>query len=147
MKLNQLSLFLQNEPGALTRPCRALAAAGINIVTFALGDAQQFGILRLIVADPDKARGVLEAGGFLVKATEVVAIQVEDRPGGLADVLGVLEQARINVEYCYACTLKQGDRGVMVFRFSDPAAARDILAANGVRVLTLEELHGTPTPG
>lgn len=140
MKLSQLSLFLQNQPGALTRPCRVLAEAGVNIVTFALADAQQFGILRLIVQDPEQARSVLEQQGFLVKFTEVVAIQVEDRPGGLADVLETLEKARINVEYCYACTLKQGNKGVLVFRFGDPVAAIATLASTGVRVLTPAEL-------
>lgn len=142
MKLSQLSLFLQNEPGALTRPCRVLAEAGVNIVTFALADAQQFGILRLIVQDPAQARGVLEQHGFLVKSTEVVAIQVEDRPGGLADVLEALEKARINVEYCYACTLKQGNKGVLVFRFGDPCAAMATLEKHGIRALTPAELCG-----
>jgi hypothetical protein len=140
MKLKQLTLFLQNEPGALTVPCRTLAAAGINIITFALADTQQFGILRLIVREWEKAREVLEQSGCLVKVTEVVAIEVEDRPGGLARVLEVLEGARINVEYVYAFTRKQGDRAVLVFRFAEPDAAIEALRAAGVGVLDAEEV-------
>ncbi len=140
MKLKQLSLFLQNEPGALTVPCRLLAAAGINIITFAMADAQQFGILRLIVRDWEKARQVLEQSGCLVKETEVVAVEVIDRPGGLAEVLEVLEKARINVEYVYAFTLKKGNRGVLVFRFTDTDAAIATLRAGSIHVLDAEEL-------
>jgi hypothetical protein len=140
MKLKQLSLFLQNEPGALTAPCRHLAAAGINLVTFCLADAQQFGILRIITSDATKAKEVLEQAGCLVKTTEVVAIEVEDRPGGLAHVLEILERNRVNVEYVYAFTIKQGNKGTLVFRFTDPDAAIAILNKEGVTMLESEEL-------
>jgi hypothetical protein len=146
MKLKQLSLFLQNEPGALTAPCRLLAAAGVNIITFALADTQQFGIFRLIVREPDRAKEVLEQNGCLVKVTEVVAIEVEDRPGGLVRVLDVLEQTRVNVEYVYAFTMKQGNHGVLVFRFSNPDAAIQALQAHHVTLLESEELFRRLSP-
>ena len=108
MKLKQLSLFLQNEPGALTGPCRLLAEAGINLITFSLADTRQFGILRVIVRDWEAAQRLLEENGHLAKLTDVVAIEVEDKPGGLVNILTVLERDGINVEYVYAFTLKQG---------------------------------------
>lgn len=141
MKLKQLSLFLQNEPGALTGPCRLLAAAGINLITFALADTRQFGILRLIVRDWEAAQRLLEQNGYLAKLTDVVAIEVEDKPGGLVNVLTVLERDGINVEYVYAFTLKQGNKGVLVFRFADPDAAIRQLQTAQIRVLDAEELE------
>src|SRR5512136_831771 len=106
MKLNQLSVFLENKPGALSAPCRLLAQAGINIQTFSLADTQQFGILRLMVHDWAQAKALLEKQGYVVKVTEVVALEVPDRPGGLADLLELVERAGINVEYMYAFTVK-----------------------------------------
>ena len=135
MKLNQLSIFLENKPGALSSPCRLLAKAGINILTFALADTQQFGILRLMVHDWEKAKEVLEKHGYVVKLTEVVALEVPDRPGGLADLLEVVEQAKVNVEYMYAFTVKQSGKGLLAFRFNDPDAAIKALQARNVNVV------------
>jgi hypothetical protein len=140
MKLKQLSLFLENKPGALSAACRLLGDAQVNIHTFALADTQQFGILRLIVRDWQKAKLTLENNGFVVKITEVVAVEVADRPGGLAEVLEVIEQARINVEYMYAFTIKQNRYGWMVFRFDNPDAAIQALLAKGLRVVEAEQL-------
>jgi hypothetical protein len=140
MKLKQLSLFLQNEPGALTAPCRLLAHAGVNLITLSLADTQQFGILRLIVRDWEAAQRLLEQNGYLAKLTDVVAVEVEDKPGGLVNILTVLEQGGINVEYVYAFTLKHGNRGVLVFRFTDPDAAIRQLQSAQIRVLDAEEL-------
>jgi len=123
MTLKQLSVFLENKPGALSRPCRLLGDAGINIQTFALADTQQFGILRLVLHQWDEAKQLLEKNGFAVKVTEVVAVEVPDRPGGLAELLEVLERARINVEYMYAFTVKQNGKGLMIFRFDQPELA------------------------
>ena len=87
-------MFVENSPGHLRAPCQALADAGINLATLSLADTQQYGILRLIVRDWQRAKAVLEAAGFVVNVTEVLAIEVPDRPGGLADVLRAIEQAR-----------------------------------------------------
>ena len=81
MKLSQISLFLENKPGRLSEPCRVLANAGINILALSLADAEQFGILRLVMRDWEKAKKVLEEANFVVNVTEVVALEVEDRPG------------------------------------------------------------------
>jgi hypothetical protein len=101
MKLKQLSLFLENRPGQLRAPCEALAAAGIDLLTMSLADTAQFGILRFIVRDPERAMAVLEEAGMVVRVTEVVPVEVENEPGGLAEVLARIEEAGLGVEYMY----------------------------------------------
>jgi hypothetical protein len=140
MTIKQLSVFLENKPGALTRPCRLLAEAGINIQTFALADTQQFGILRLVVHDWQQAKKVLEQNGCVVKVNDVVALEVPDRPGGLADLLEVLESAHVNVEYVYAFTAKQDGNGLMLFRFDEPDKAIAKLQANKFSTVSTAEL-------
>ena len=140
MKINQLSLFLENKPGHLSQVADKLAEAGVNILTLSLADTQQFGILRLIVRDWQKARDVLEQAGWVAKVTEVVATEVEDRPGGLAKVLQVIEQADTNIEYMYAFTFRRGDRAVLIFRFDDPDEAVSVLTGSGIEVISEEEL-------
>jgi len=136
MKIKQLSLFLENNPGALSRPVRLLAQAGYNILTLSIADTSQFGILRLILRDGEPARALLEKNGFVVKVTDLVAVGVDDRPGGLAEVLEVVETAGLNVEYVYALTEKRGGRAILAFRFADPDAALRMLRQHGVNVLT-----------
>lgn len=141
MKLKQLSLFLENKPGRLTLPCKALADAGINIVTLSLADTQQFGILRLIVRDWQKAKEALEKSGCVVNVTEVVAIEVEDRPGGLAEVLAAIDAVGANIEYMYAFTFRRADRAVLIFRFEDPDAALQSLQGKGINVVASVDLY------
>ncbi|MCL5098057.1 MAG: ACT domain-containing protein [Candidatus Omnitrophica bacterium] len=132
MKIKQLSLFLENKPGSLSLPCRALAQAGLNILTLSLADTEQYGILRLVVPEWERAKKVLETAGCVVKVSEVEAIEVPDRPGGLAEVLEAAEKAGINVEYMYAFTVKRAGKSVLVFRFDEPDAAIEKLQAQGV---------------
>ncbi|MBN1675820.1 MAG: ACT domain-containing protein [Kiritimatiellae bacterium] len=135
MKIRQLSVFLENKPGHLNSVCRALAKEGINILTLSLADTQQFGILRLIIKECDSAREILEKEGAVVKVTEVVAAEVDDKPGGLADILEALEKGGVNIEYMYAFAAKRGERAVLVFRFDDPDAAIQTLQRAGENVL------------
>ena len=102
MKIHQLSLFAENKPGHIIAPCRLLAREGINIRALSLADTQRFGILRMIVSDWEKATAAAGEAGFVVKVTEVVAVEVADRPGGLAHDLGIFEGTAINIEYMYA---------------------------------------------
>lgn len=140
MKLKQLSVFLENKPGQLTIPCKALAEAGINITTLSLADTHQFGILRLLIREHVRAKKVLEDAGCVVNITEVVAIDVPDRPGGLAEVLEVIEAGKINLEYMYAFTYRKHDEALMVFRFEDPDAAIKLLQSKGFKIVSSEEL-------
>ncbi len=135
MKIQQISLFLENKPGHLNAICRTLAEAGINIVTLSLADTQQFGIVRLIVEEWQKAKEVLEAAGYVVNVREVVAAAVADRPGGMAEILDVIGRAGVNIEYMYAFTFRHGKEAVLVFRFDNPDRAIDALKAAGRDVL------------
>jgi hypothetical protein len=135
MKLHQLSIFSENKPGHVVEPCRLLAREGIDIRALSLADTQRFGILRMIVSDWQKAKALLETSGAVVKVTEVLAVEVPDRPGGLADVLGVLEGSGINIEYMYAFPFVRGEKAVLIFRFDKPDAAVTHLAQHGVNVL------------
>ena len=140
MKLKQLSLFLENKPGALSAPVKLLAGAKINLLTLSIAEAQQYGILRLIVRDWEAAKQLLERNGLLVKVTDVLAIEVADRPGGLAAILAALEEAGINLEYMYAFTLKRDSKGVLVFRFDDPDNAIRALQKNNINIVGSVEL-------
>ena len=141
MKLNQLSVFLENKPGRLSEPCKALANAGINILTLSLADTEQFGILRLIVRDWKRAKEVIETAGGVVNVTQVVAIEVPDRPGGLEEILQVVEKAGINIEYMYAFTYRSEDRAIIVFRFENPDEAIRVLQGAGVKAIGDVELY------
>ena len=142
MKINQLSVFLENKPGKLSVPCTALADAGMNILTLSLADTHQFGILRLIIKEWEKAQQVLTAAGCVVNVTEVVAIEVVDRPGGLQKILSIIEAANVNLEYMYAFTARAGDKAVLVFRFEDPDKALAALQDKGISVIEdIETFH------
>jgi hypothetical protein len=140
MKIHQISLFAENKPGHISAPARLLAKEGIDIRALYLADTQDYGILRLIVADWQKAAGLLEAQGFVVKVTEVLAVEVADRPGGLADVLGALDGSGINIEYMYAFPYFRGDQAILIFRFNDPDAAIERLQSAGINLVASEEL-------
>ena len=140
MKIQQISLFAENKPGHIAAPARLLAQEGIDIRALYLADTQQYGIVRMIVSDWQKAAALLESHGFVVKVTEVLAVEVPDRPGGLADVLGALDGTGINIEYMYAFPNACDNRAILIFRFSDPDAAIARLQTAGVNLLPSDEL-------
>jgi hypothetical protein len=142
MKIHQLSLFAENKPGHLAAPCRLLAREGIDIRALSLADTQRYGILRIIVSDWRKALKLLEDGGFVVKVTEVLAVEVPDRPGGLAEVLAHFEGTGINIEYVYAFPFGRAEKAILIFRFNDPDAAIDRLLKAGINVLASGEVYG-----
>jgi hypothetical protein len=135
MKIQQISLFLENKPGHLNAICRTLADAQLNIVTLSLADTQQFGIVRLIVKEWQRAKQVLEAAGYVVNVREVVAAAVPDRPGGMAEMLDIIGKAGVNIEYMYAFTFRHGEEAILVFRFDNPDRAIEALKAAGRDVL------------
>ena len=140
MKVKQLALFLENKLGALSRPVKLLAKAKLNILTLSIADTEQFGILRFVVRDWQKARRRLEQAGFVVKVSDMVAIEVADKPGGLAKLLVQLEKARVNLEYMYGFTLKTEGKGLLAFRFRDPDRAIAALRKAGVGPLRSTDL-------
>ena len=141
MHVEQISIFIENKFGRLAEVTRVLGDAGINIRTLSLADTSDFGILRLIVNDTDKAKAVLKEKGFTVNKTEVVAVEIPDRPGGLADILQVLDADGINVEYMYAFTFRSRGWAVLVFRFEDPDAAVATLKGKGVQIVSSADLY------
>jgi hypothetical protein len=140
MKLKQLSLFLENKPGALSAPVKLLAGANINILTLSISEARQYGILRLIVRDWEAAKKILEKNGLVVKVTDVLAIEVSDHPGGLAGILVALEDTGINLEYMYPFALKRDSKGFFLFRFDDPDKAIAVLQKNKINIVGSAEL-------
>jgi hypothetical protein len=141
VKIRQLSLFLENRPGQLRFPVKVLGDAGIDILTMSLADTQQFGILRLVVKDCERAKKVLADAGVVVNVTEVLAVDVPDRPGGLASVLEAFEKAGLGIEYMYpSAERERGKTATLLFRLEDPDRAAKLLEANGVRVVSAEEL-------
>ena len=139
MTIKQISVFLENRPGHLAETCRALADAGVSIITLSLADTREFGIARLIVDNWEKARDILSAAGRVVNVRDVVAVTVADRPGGMADVLAALDAAGVNVEYSYAFAFHHGEKAVLVFRFENNARALEALAAAGITVLAFSD--------
>jgi len=140
MKIRQLSIFIENKPGHLRNACRLLADAGIDIETMALADTEQFGILRFIIKDWQKAKTILETQGLVVRETELVAVLVDDRPGGLADLLEAIDHAELNIEYMYGFASRIAGKAVMVLRFNDPDEALKALAASNVMIISDDEL-------
>ncbi|MGE5551969.1 MAG: ACT domain-containing protein [Bacteroidota bacterium] len=141
MKVKQISVFLENKSGRLAKVSRTLGDREINIRALSIADTTDFGILRLIVSDPDQALTALKSEGFTVSATEVIAVQVQDRPGGLADILGILESAGINIEYMYAFVGKALDDAVVVFRVEEIDRAIGLLGEKGVTLLRGDQVY------
>lgn len=142
MQVEQISVFLENKTGRMSEVTAILAEAGINIRALALADTSDFGVLRLIVDDNERASSVLKENGFTVGRTEVVAVEVEDRPGGLNKILEILGGAELNVEYMYAYVRHSGRDAVMIFRFDNASAAIEVLRNNGVAIIEKEQLDG-----
>lgn len=141
MNVEQISIFIENKSGRLADVTTVLSNAGVNIRALSLAETSDFGILRLIVSDTETAFRELRSAGFTVTKTEVVAIEVPDRPGGLAGILNVLKDAGINVEYMYAFVQKSGEHALVVFRFDEPGKAVSVLAGSGIRILDGKELY------
>jgi hypothetical protein len=137
--ITQLSVFSENKPGHINAPCRLLAEAGINLRALSLPDTQPFGVLRLIVSDSARAAKLLEDAGFVVKQSEVVGVEVPDRPGGMYEVLAILEDTSIKIEYMYAFPFG-GNRAILIFGFNDPNVAVSRLKSAGIKLVGNEAL-------
>jgi len=140
MQIRQISIFLENKPGQLSQICRNLAEADINIATLSLADTTDFGIVRMIVSDHEKANNVLTAQGHVVHVSEVVAVCVPDRPGGMAEVMATLDKAGVDIEYSYAFAFHRGEKAVLVFRFDKNDAAARALSEAGFITLNEREV-------
>lgn len=142
MKIIQISIFIENKSGRLFEICDLLGKNNLNIRALSLADTSDFGILRLIVNEPEKAYKLLKENGFTVGKTEVIAVEVPDVPGGLASVLKVLSDNNVNVEYMYAFVEKSRDFAVMIFRFDEIDAALTALGKAGIKTIEGSKIYG-----
>ena len=140
MKVKQISIFIENRSGRLREVADILGKNSINIRALSLADTSDYGILRLIVDNPDKAREVLKKENFTLSETDVIAVEVSDKPGGLAEVLDILGDAGINVEYMYAFVEKLSDNAVVIFRIENIDTAIKALQAKQVMILNNEKI-------
>jgi len=141
MKVKQIAVFLENKSGRLADISHILAENAINIRALSLADTADFGILRLVVNDTNKAQLVLKENGFTVGITDILAVEVPDKPGALDSILQVVHKAGLNVEYMYAFTKKSGQSGMLLFRFDDQDAAAAVFQKAGFRLLSDDEVH------
>lgn len=141
MIVKQVSVFLENRAGRLAEVTGILADQNVNIRALSLADSADFGILRLIVDDVERAKRILKQEGLTVRETDVVAVEVPDRPGGLAHLLQIFKDENVNVEYMYAFVKAPSQSAVMIFRFEDPHKALEALRSKGVRVIPGDELY------
>jgi len=135
MLVKQISVFLENKSGRLAEVTKVLAQHNIDISALSIADTTDFGILRLIVNQPEKAEDVLKGNGFTVSCTSVIAIAVMDEPGGLAAALDVLDRESIGIEYMYAFVGKATNEALVILRVEDPDKAVQVLTANNIKVL------------
>ncbi len=139
--IKQFSIFVENKQGKMAEVTRLLADAGIDLRTLSLADTRDFGILRIIVNDPDKAETLLHENGWTFKVTSVIGIKVPDVPGGVASVLEALNDADLNVEYMYAFVNRTPGRADTIIRVDDETAALKALRDHGIDILTAEEAY------
>jgi hypothetical protein len=141
MKLRQISLFLENRKGRLYDVCTVLGENGINIRALNIADTDEFGILRMVVDKPEEALNVLKEHTFVASVTDVVAVEVDDKPGGLAHILKTVTDTGLNIEYMYGFVEKKTDKALMVFRFDNPEQAIEVLTAQGISVVNQGEIE------
>ncbi len=139
--IKQLSIFLENKKGRMWKALDVLEKAEINIRALSLADTSDFGILRLVVPEPDRAREVLEENGFLVKVGEVIAVGITDKPGGLNKILKILNKSGINLEYLYAFVEQNKNRAIVVLHPENIDAGLEALKNGNADVLSEEEVY------
>ena len=140
-ELNQISLFVENKPGRMAKVSKTLFDAGVNIRAMTVAEAGDFGVIRMVVDDPDKGYGVLKNAGFTVSITDVLAVEMKDEPGGLYEIVSTLGEGNINVDYAYAFVTAKAKRAMLILRVDDIARAREFLGSKGIKMATREEIQ------
>ena len=134
MLVKQISVFLENKPGRLSEAAEVLAKNGIDISALSLADTDEYGVLRMIVSDPDKAKNALGESGVICKVTDALVVAIDDRPGGFSESLRILTDNGIEVKYMYACVSREQGKAIMVLSVADPAKADELIrnTASGI---------------
>lgn len=140
MTVNQISVFVENQPGKLAELTEVLSENQINLRALSIADTRDFGILRIIVSDVEKTTKVLTDADYIFSITPVLAVPLPDQPGSLSLILRMLAKEGIDIEYTYAFLTRHSDSAYMVFRVEDNEKAIAVLAANGIATATQEEI-------
>ncbi len=139
MKIQQISVFLENKPGRLASVAQVLKDNAINIRALTVADTLDFGVLRMVVNRPDQAMAVLRQAGFTVKAATIIAVEIDDREGVFYDIMKLCDAEGLNIEYTYSFVEQQAKKAILFMRFEDPDRAAAIFTQHGYRLLTNEE--------
>ena len=142
MKITQISIFLENRKGRLSDVCSLLGANDVNIRALTIAETESFGVLRIVVDKSDVAIKLLRDNHFVANFTDVVAIEVPDKPGGLASILKVFADNDVNIEYMYGFVEKFSDKALLVMRFEDTDFAQQILAKHNIHVVAEKDIKG-----
>jgi len=140
-ELKQISLFVENRPGRMAKVSKTLSDAGVNIRALTIAEAGDFGVIRMVVDDPAKGYAKLKENGFTVSMTDVLAVEMEDTPGGLYKIVDTLGQNNINVDYAYAFVTAKAQKAMLIIRVDEIEAARRVLGEKGIRIANGEEIE------
>ncbi len=142
MNVSQLSVFVENRPGHLQGVLKILAEANINIITLTIAETSDFGILRMIVSNTSSAAEVLKREHITCSTTEVLAIEIDDKPGALYRAVDTFSKRNLNIEYMYAFNEKRNNKCVMIFRFDDIESAKTALIEEGYSIVRKQDING-----
>ena len=140
MIVKQVSAFLENKAGRLRELADVLAENGIDISALSLADTEEYGVLRMIVNDPEKAVSVLKASGVFCSVTDTLAVAIDDKPGGFAKALAIFTERGVDVKYMYACLSRSAEKALMIVSVDDPAAADRLLVGTEEGRVSPEEI-------
>ena len=141
MKIKQLSIFFQNRMGSLSKPLEVLTVANVNIRAMCMADTSEFGILRLVVDDPEKGKEALEENNFLVKITEIIGVEMNDTPGGLTTVLDIIKDNLIDLEYLYAFSHDKEGKAILLLHADDIDILITVLTDSNIPIVSAEEVY------
>ena len=141
MKIKQLSIFLQNRMGSLSKPLEVLTVANVNIRAMCMADTSEFGILRLVVDDPIRGKEALEENNFLVKITDIIGVEMNDTPGGLTAVLDIIKENLIDLEYLYAFSHDKEGKAILLLHADELDRLISVLTDNSIPLISAEEVY------
>ena len=139
--IKQISLFVENKPGRMAKVSKTLSDAGVNIRALTVAEAGDFGVIRMVVDDPEKGYQVLHDNGFTVSETEVLAVEMKDIPGGLYEIVNTLGESDVNVDYAYAFVTTKAERAMLIIRVDNLEKARKVLTGAGIKLATKDEIQ------
>jgi hypothetical protein len=139
--IKQISLFVENKPGRMAKVSKTLSDAGVNIRALTVAEAGDFGVIRMVVDDPERGYQVLHDSGFTVSETEVLAVEMRDIPGGLYEIVNTLGESDVNVDYAYAFVTTKAERAMLIIRVDNLEKARRVLTDAGIKLATKDEIQ------